>query len=56
RVAVVGSGPAGLTVAQDLKLQGHDVTIFEALPVAGGMMRVGIPAYRLPYDLLQREV
>jgi heterodisulfide reductase subunit A len=56
KVAVVGSGPAGLTVAQDLKLQGHDVTIFEALPVAGGMMRVGIPAYRLPYDLLQREV
>ncbi|MBE9507420.1 MAG: FAD-dependent oxidoreductase, partial [Chloroflexi bacterium] len=56
KVAVVGSGPAGLTVAQDLKLKGHDVTVFEALPVAGGMMRVGIPAYRLPYDLLQREI
>ncbi|MBE9471006.1 MAG: FAD-dependent oxidoreductase, partial [Chloroflexi bacterium] len=56
RVAVVGSGPAGLTVAQDLKLKGHDVTVLEALPVAGGMMRVGIPAYRLPYDLLQREI
>jgi len=56
KVAVVGSGPAGLTVAQDLKLEGHDVTVFEALPVAGGMMRVGIPEYRLPYDLLQREI
>ncbi|MCK4451050.1 MAG: FAD-dependent oxidoreductase, partial [Anaerolineae bacterium] len=56
RVAVVGSGPAGLTVAQDLRLKGHDVTVFEALPVAGGMMRVGIPVYRLPYDLLQREI
>ena len=56
KVAIVGSGPAGLTVAQDLKLKGHDVTVFEALPVAGGMMRVGIPAYRLPYDLLQREI
>ena len=56
RVAVVGSGPAGLTVAQDLRLKGHDVTVFEALPVAGGMMRVGIPAYRLPHDLLQREI
>jgi heterodisulfide reductase subunit A len=56
KVAIVGSGPAGLTVAQDLKLEGHDVTVFEALPVAGGMMRVGIPPYRLPYDLLQREI
>ena len=56
RVAIVGSGPAGLTVAQDLRLKGHDVTVLEALPVAGGMMRVGIPAYRLPYDLLQREI
>ena len=56
RVAIVGSGPAGLTVAQDLKLQGHDVTVFEALPVAGGMMRVGIPEYRLPADILQREI
>ena len=56
KVAVVGSGPAGLTVAQDLTLKGHDVTVFEALPMAGGMMRVGIPGYRLPYDLLQREI
>ena len=56
RVVVVGSGPAGLTVAQDLKLKGHDVTVFEALAVAGGMMRVGIPAYRLPHEILQREI
>jgi len=56
RVAIVGSGPAGLTVAQDLRLKGHEVTVLEALPVAGGMMRVGIPEYRLPYDLLQREI
>jgi heterodisulfide reductase subunit A len=56
RVAVVGSGPAGLTVAQDLTLMGHDVTIFEALEVAGGMMRVGIPDYRLPAEVLQREI
>ncbi len=56
KVAIVGSGPAGLTAAQELRLKGHDVTVFEALPVAGGMMRVGIPQYRLPYDLLQREI
>jgi len=56
RVAVIGSGPAGLTNAQDLVKLGHDVTVFEALPVPGGMMRVGIPAYRLPYELVQREI
>ncbi len=56
QIAIVGSGPAGLTVAQDLKLKGHEVTVFEALPVAGGMMRVGIPEYRLPAEILQREI
>jgi heterodisulfide reductase subunit A-like polyferredoxin len=56
KVAIVGAGPAGLTCAQDLALSGHAVTVFEALPVPGGMMRVGIPAYRLPYDLVQREI
>jgi heterodisulfide reductase subunit A len=56
QVAVVGAGPAGLTVAQDLVLKGHDVTVFEALPVAGGMMRVGIPDYRLPPEVLQRDI
>ena len=56
RVAVIGSGPAGLTCAHDLVKLGHGVTVFEALPVAGGMMRVGIPALRLPYDVVQREI
>ena len=56
RVAVVGSGPAGMTCALDLIRQGHEVTVFEALPVAGGMMRVGVPEYRMPYDQVQREI
>ncbi len=56
RAAVVGAGPAGLTCALDLVRLGHAVTVFEALPVAGGMMRVGVPEYRMPYDRLQREV
>ena len=56
RVAVVGAGPAGLTCALDLVRRGHAVTVFEALPVAGGMMRVGVPEYRMPYDRLQQEV
>ena len=56
QVAIVGAGPAGLTCAQDIALAGHAVTVFEALPVAGGMMRVGIPSYRMPYDLVQQEI
>ncbi|MFQ6057592.1 MAG: FAD-dependent oxidoreductase [Anaerolineae bacterium] len=56
RVAVVGSGPAGLTAAQDLVKLGYGVTVFEALPVAGGMMRVGIPEHRLPKEVLQRDI
>ena len=56
RVAVVGSGPAGLTAAQDLVKKGYGVTIFEALPVAGGMMRTGIPEHRLPKGILQRDI
>lgn len=55
-VAVVGAGPAGLTCAQDLARRGCQVTVFEALPVAGGMMRVGVPDYRLPPDVVQREI
>ena len=55
RVAVVGAGPAGLSAAHHLARMGYGVTIFEALPVAGGMMRVGIPAYRLPREVLERE-
>jgi heterodisulfide reductase subunit A-like polyferredoxin len=56
RVAVVGSGPAGLTCAQDLARQGCQVTVLEALPVPGGMMRVGVPAHRLPPQVIQREI
>jgi heterodisulfide reductase subunit A-like polyferredoxin len=56
RVAVVGAGPAGLTCALGLVRAGHAVTVYEALPVAGGMMRVGVPAYRLPYEVVQKEV
>jgi heterodisulfide reductase subunit A len=55
-VAIVGAGPAGLTAAHDLALQGYGVTIFEALPVTGGMLAVGIPDYRLPRDVLDGEV
>jgi NADH-quinone oxidoreductase subunit F len=56
RVAVVGAGPAGLTAALRLAQKGYPVTVFEALPVAGGMMAVGIPEYRLPRDILDAEV
>jgi NADPH-dependent glutamate synthase beta subunit-like oxidoreductase len=56
KVAVVGSGPAGLSAAQDLALLGHQVTILEALPVLGGMLRVGVPEYRLPKDVLDDEI
>jgi len=56
RVAVIGSGPGGLTAARDLVRMGYGVTVFEALPVAGGMMVVGIPEYRLPKAVLQKEI
>jgi formate dehydrogenase (NADP+) beta subunit len=56
KVAIIGAGPAGLTAAYYLANQGHAVTVFESLPEAGGMMRYGIPAYRLPREVLDREI
>ena len=56
KVAIVGAGPAGLTAAFYLRKQGHTVTIFEAQSHAGGMMRYGIPAYRLPCDVVEKEI
>jgi NADH-quinone oxidoreductase subunit F len=56
RVAIVGSGPAGLTAALRLAQLGYRVSLFEALPVIGGMMAVGIPDYRLPKDILRNDI
>ncbi len=56
KVAVVGSGPAGLTLAGDLILKGHEVTIFEALHKTGGVLIYGIPEFRLPKAIVQSEV
>ncbi|HEY2970379.1 MAG TPA: NAD(P)-binding protein [Casimicrobiaceae bacterium] len=56
RVLIVGAGPSGLSAAYHLRRLGHAVTIFEAGPLAGGMMRFGIPKYRLPRDVLDAEV
>jgi heterodisulfide reductase subunit A-like polyferredoxin len=55
-VAIVGGGPAGLTAAHDLAMMGYHVTIYESAPVLGGMMRWGIPAFRLPRPILRREM
>ena len=56
RVAIIGAGPAGLTAAYYLAIAGYQVTVFESLSVAGGMLAVGIPDYRLPPDLLAAEI
>jgi heterodisulfide reductase subunit A-like polyferredoxin len=56
RVAIMGAGPCGLTAAQDLTLAGYAVTVFESMPVAGGMLRLGVPEYRLPAKIIEREV
>ena len=56
KIAVVGAGPSGLTAARDLALRGYKVTVFEELNFAGGMLRWGIPAYRLPRNILEGEI
>ena len=56
KVAVIGSGPAGITVAADVRREGHDVTVFEALHKAGGVLVYGIPEFRLPKAIVQNEI
>ena len=56
KIAVIGSGPAGLSAAHDLALLGYPVTIFDSAVVPGGMMHLGIPEYRLPRDVLQAQI
>ncbi len=56
RVAVIGAGPAGLTAAHDLALLGHSVTVYESASVAGGMLVLGVPEYRLPRALVEMEI
>jgi len=56
KVAVVGGGPVGLSAAHDLAIMGYSVTIFESAPVAGGMLYLGIPEYRLPRDVVEAQV
>jgi NADPH-dependent glutamate synthase beta subunit-like oxidoreductase len=56
KVLIIGSGPGGLTAANDLSLLGYGVTVVEALPVLGGMLAVGIPEFRLPRDILRMEI
>jgi NADPH-dependent glutamate synthase beta subunit-like oxidoreductase len=56
KVAIIGSGPAGMSCAYHLARLGYPVTVFESFPLAGGMLRIGIPPYRLPRDILDREL
>ncbi len=56
KVAVIGSGPSGLSAAYYLAIEGYQVTVFEKLPVTGGMLTVGIPSYRLPRDVMETEI
>jgi len=56
KVAIIGSGPAGLAAAYELARKGYPVTVFEAMPVLGGMLRVGIPEFRLPRDVLDAQI
>ena len=56
KVAVVGAGPAGLTCAGDLAKKGYDVTVYEALHEAGGVLMYGIPQFRLPKEIVRKEI
>lgn len=56
KVAIIGAGPAGLTCAYFLAIEGYEVTVFEKLPLLGGMLSVGIPSYRLPRDIIEAEI
>ena len=56
KIAIIGAGPAGLTCAYFLAIEGYQVTVFEKLPVLGGMLTVGIPSYRLPRDSIESEI
>ena len=56
RVAIIGAGPCGLTAAQDIIKAGFPITVFEAMPVAGGMLRLGVPEFRLPSSIIEREI
>ena len=56
KVAIVGAGPAGLTAAYYLATKGHEVTLFDAFPMPGGMMRYGVPEYRLPEKRLDKDI
>ncbi|MEW5986710.1 MAG: FAD-dependent oxidoreductase [Chloroflexota bacterium] len=56
RIAIVGAGPAGLSCAHDLALLGHEVTVFDSAPAAGGMLRLGVPEYRLPREVIDLEI
>jgi formate dehydrogenase major subunit len=56
KVAIAGGGPGGLTAAYYLRIAGHDVTVYDALPKMGGMLRYGIPEYRLPKEILDKEI
>jgi len=56
KVAVIGSGPASLVVAADVRREGHSVTIFEAFHKLGGVMRYGIPEFRLPNSIVDKEI
>ena len=55
-VAVVGAGPAGLAVARELAVAGHQVTVFDELPYAGGTMLIGVPAFRLPREAIEMDI